>query len=145
MITLPKLGLALPSFHISISGATGSDDDTFQLGPAAGAMAKKKHWTLGVLMQNFLSDDSSESILQPILAYKFDDASSVGIGASEFRYDWNDGTWTQIPLGVQLDHIADVYGQKVQFFINPQYNFQRDSNNSGWTLFMGIVLVVPRA
>jgi hypothetical protein len=34
----------------------------------------------------------------------------------------------------QVDRIADIYGQKVQFFVNPLYNFQSDASNSGWTL-----------
>jgi hypothetical protein len=32
-----------------------------------------------------------------------------------------------------------------ELFVNPQYNFQRDSSNLGWTLFLGIVLLVPHA
>lgn len=123
----------------------GNDDDTFQIGPAAGAVAKNKHWTVGVLTLNYLSSDASQSRIQPILAYKFDERWSVGIGESEFRYDWKDARWTQLPLGVQVDRITDIYGQKIQFFINPQYNFQRDSSDSGWTLFLGIVLLVPDA
>jgi hypothetical protein len=130
---------------VEITANAGADGDTFRAGPAAGAVTKSKYWTVGILTQNFLSEGASESRIQPILAYKFDERWSVGIGESEFRYDWNDATWTQIPLGVQGDHIADVYGQKVQFFINPQYNFQRDSSNSGSTLFLGIVLLVPEA
>jgi hypothetical protein len=114
-------------------------------GPAAGAVTKSKHWTVGFLTQSFLSEGASESRLQPILAYKFDDKWSVGIGESEFRYDWNDDTWTQVPLGIQLDRILDVHGQKLHFFINPQYNFQRDSSDSGWTLFLGAELLVPEA
>jgi hypothetical protein len=124
---------------------SGDNDSTFQAGPAAGAVTKTRHWTIGVLAQNFLGESASQSKIQPILAYKFDDRTSIGVGESEFRYEWDEATWSQIPLGIQADHIADVYGQKLQFFINPQYNFQRDSSNSGWTLYLGIVLLVPEA
>jgi hypothetical protein len=130
---------------VRLTPNSGSDGDTFRAGPAAGAVTKNEHWTVGFLTQNFLSDGASESRLQPILAYKFDDMWSVSIGESEFRYDWNDAMWTQIPLGVQVDRIFDAQGQKLQFFINPQYNFQRDSSNSGWTLFIGVTLLVPGA
>jgi hypothetical protein len=129
---------------LELTPSSGSDD-TFRAGPAAGAVTKNKHWTVGFLTQNFLSDDATESRLQPILAYKFDDVWSVGIGESEFRYDWNDDNWTQIPLGVEVDRIFDIHGQKLQIFINPQYNFQRDSSNSGWTLFLGVTLLIPEA
>jgi hypothetical protein len=124
---------------------SGTDDDTFQFGPAAGAMAKNKHWTFGILTLNYLGSDASETRIKPILADKFDDAWSVSLGENEYRYDWQDASWTQIPLGVQVDYIADVYGQKTQLFINPQYNLQRDSSNSGWTLFLGLTLLVPDA
>jgi hypothetical protein len=124
---------------------SGTDDDTFQLGPAAGAVTKNEHWTVGVLTQNYLGGRASESRLQPILAYKFDDDWAVSIGESEFRYDWKDARWTQLPLGLQVDRIIDIHGQKFQFFVNPQYNFQRDSSNSGWTLFLGLALLVPDA
>jgi hypothetical protein len=119
--------------------------DSIQAGPAAGAVAKNHHWTVGALAQNFLSDDDSQSRLQPILAYKFNDKWSVGIGESEFRYDWNSDRWNQVPLGIELDEIVDPWGQKIQLFVNPQYNFARDESNSDWTLFLGLTLLVPGA
>jgi hypothetical protein len=124
---------------------SGANDDTFQFGPAAGAVAKDKYWTVGVLTLNYLGSDSSQTRIKPILAYKFDEQWSVSLGENEYRYDWQDAIWTQIPLGIQVDYIAEVYGQKTQFFINPQYNFQHDSSNSGWTLFLGLTLLVPDA
>lgn len=124
---------------------TPEGPDTFQLGPAFGAVTKDKYWTVGFLMQNFLADDVAESRFQPILAYKFNDEWAVSVGEFEFRYDWNDADWTQIPLGVEVDYITQLYGQKLQFFVNPQYNFERDASNSGWTLFLGMSLLVPRA
>ncbi|WP_152099855.1 hypothetical protein [Lacipirellula parvula] len=130
-----------PSFRL----LTDANDDSLQAGPAAAAVTKNRHWTVGVLSQNFLNDDASQSRIQPILAYKFDDAWSVGIGESEFRYDWGSDRWSQLPLGIELDKIVDVWGQKLQLFVNPQYNFARDESNSGWTLFLGLTLLVPEA
>jgi hypothetical protein len=124
---------------------SGSGDDTFQVGPAAGAVSKNKHWTVGFLTQNFLSDDVSQSRLQPILVYKFNDQWAVGVGDFEFEYDWDDSEWTQVPIGIEVDYIADIYGQKLQFFVNPQYNLQDDASNSGWTLFLGMALIVPES
>ena len=122
-----------------------ADDDSLQAGPAAAAVAKNRYWTVGALTQNFLNDDASQSRLQPILAYKFDDEWSIGIGESEFRYDWNSDRWSQLPLGIELDKIVDLRGQKMQLFVNPQYNFARDESNSGWTLYLGLTLLVPEA
>jgi hypothetical protein len=50
-----------------------------------------------------------------------------------------------LPLGCELDYIANLWGQKIQWFINPQYNFKTTSSNSGWTVFVGLVLLVPGA
>jgi hypothetical protein len=130
----PSLQLTPPS--TSVAGE-------FQAGPAAGAVRKNKHWSVGILTQNFFAEDAGQSRIQPILSYKFNDSWAVGIGESEFRYNWEDSTWTQLPLGVELDHIANLHGQKMQFFINPQYNFQQDASNSDWTVFLGLTLLLP--
>lgn len=118
---------------------------TFLAGPAGGAVSKTDGWTFGFLIQNFLSDGESQSRIQPILAYKLNDNWAVNIGESEFRYRWDESRWTQLPLGTQLNNISTLWGQKVQFFVNPQYNFVRDSNTSGWTIFVGLTLLVPEA
>ena len=120
-----------------------SGKDEFQLGPVAGDVTKSKDWTMGFLSQNFFSGNASQSRLQPILTYKFNDQWAVGLGEVEFRYDWYDGQWTQAPLGVEVDYLADMCGQKIKLFANPQYNFQSDSANSGWTVFVGMSLLVP--
>ncbi len=129
-----------PVFELTPGGS-----DTFQLGPAFGAVSKDKNWSVGFLTQNFFADEVAETRFQPILAYKFDDRWAVGVGEFEFRYNWEDGRWTQVPLGVEVDYIADIFGQKIQFFVNPQYNFEKDASNSGWTLFLGMALLVPSA
>jgi hypothetical protein len=130
---------------VRLTPGNGSDSDTFQIGPAVGAVSKDKHWTIGFLTQNFFGNDVAESRIQPILAYKFNDEWAIGVGEFEFRYNWEDMTWTQVPLGVEVDYIADIYGQKIQFFVNPQYNLESDASNSGWTLFLGLSLLVPAA
>lgn len=130
---------------VEFKPANGADEETFFLGPAAGAVTKNEHWTVGLLNQNLLADDSSQTRLQPILAYKFNDQWALGVGEFEFRYDWDESRWTQVPLGLQLECIADVYGERIQLFANPQYNFISDASNSGWTIFLGISLLVPDA
>ncbi len=52
---------------------------------------------------------------------------------------------SQVPLGIELDKIVDPWGQKMQLFVNPQYNFAQDESNSGWTLYLGLTLLVPEA
>lgn len=128
---------------VQLTSDGDSQNDSFQIGPAGGVVSKNKHWTVGVLSQNFLADEVAESRIQPVLAYKFNDSWAVGVGEFEYRYDWESSAWTQVPLGVQLERILDVCGEKLQLFINPQYNLERDSSNSGWTLFLGVSLLFP--
>jgi hypothetical protein len=93
---------------VRFSPANGTDSATFQIGPAAGAVSKDEHWTVGFLAQNFFGDNLAESRSQPILTYKFDEQWAIGVGEFEFRYDWIDGTWTQLPLGIEVDYIAEI-------------------------------------
>jgi hypothetical protein len=119
--------------------------DAFQMGPVLGAVAKTKHWTYGFIVQNYLGGNNTESFIQPVLAHKFNDQLALALGDMQFKYDWSNRTWTQLPLGCELDYIANLWGQKIQWFINPQYNFKTTSSNSGWTVFVGLVLLVPGA
>jgi hypothetical protein len=124
---------------------SNSGQDSFQIGPVFGAVTKNKHWTVGFICQNFLSGNDSETYIQPILAYKFNDQLALAIGDMQFKYNWSDRTWTQLPLGVELDYISSLWGQKIQWFVNPQYNFETKSSNSGWTVYVGLTLLVPGA
>ena len=130
---------------VQLAPNASGGQDTFAMGPVFGATSKTKHWTAGFLSLNWFSGNVSESRIQPILAYKFNDQFALSIGEMEFRYNWHDAKWTQLPLGCELDYISDLWGQKIHWFINPQYNFERTSSNSGWTVFVGFSLLVPGA
>jgi hypothetical protein len=132
-----------PSFQFDPSSTPGQNN--FQAGPACGAITKTEHWTVGFLCQNFLSGNNSQTEIQPLLAYKFNDQFAVGIGDMIFVYDWSKSQWPQVPLGVGAQYIADICGQKMEFFANPLYNLDRTASNSGWTLYVGIILLVPGA
>jgi hypothetical protein len=81
--------------------------------------------------KNYLGGNNTETYIQPILAYKFNDRLALAIGDMQFKYNWSGRTWTHLPLGCELDYIADLWGQKIQWFVNPQYNFESTSSNSG--------------
>ena len=72
-------------------------------------------------------------------------ASPTRVYAMQFKYDWNKKQWTQLPLGIELDYVTDFWGQKINWFINPQYNFVTTDSSSGWTIFVGLTLLVPGA
>jgi hypothetical protein len=124
---------------------SSSGKDEFQVGPVFGAVVKSKHWSVGFICQNSLSGNNSETDIQPILAYKFNERLALAIGDMQFKYDWNKDQWTQLPLGIELDYIANFWGQKIQFFANPQYNFATNSSSSGWMVFVGLTVLVPGA
>jgi hypothetical protein len=124
---------------------SSSGEGSLQAGPVLGAVAKTDRWTYGFIMQNYLGGNDSETYIQPILAYKFNDQLALAFGDMQFKYNWSGRTWTQLPLGCELDYISNLWGQKIQWFVNPQYNFEMTSSNSGWTLYVGLVLLVPGA
>jgi hypothetical protein len=131
-----------PAWRFDPDSGSGGD---FQIGPVVGAVAKTKHWTYGFISQNWLGGSDSETDIQPILAYKFNERWALALGEMQFKYDWTDRTWKQVPLGIELNWISDICGQKIEWFVNPQYNFESTSSNSGWTIYLGLVLLVPGA
>jgi hypothetical protein len=122
-----------------------SGQDEFQIGPVFGAVAKLDRWTVGFICQNFLSGNNSDTQVQPILAYKFNEQLALALGDMQFKYDWNKKQWTQLPLGIELDYVTNFWGQKINWFVNPQYNFVTTDSSSGWTVFVGLTLLVPGA
>jgi hypothetical protein len=115
------------------------------MGPVFGAISKSESWTLGFISQNYLNEDDSESRIQLVLSYKFNERLALSAGDMQFKYDWTSHQWTQLPLGIELDFVAKIWGQEVQFFANPQYDFQTNSSNSGGTVFVGFTVLVPGA
>src|SRR5262249_31007358 len=115
-----------------------SGKDEFQIGPVFGAVAKNDGWTVSFICQNFLSGNNSDTQVQPVLAYKFNERLALAIGDMQFKYDWNKKQWTQLPLGIELDYVTNFWGQKINWFINPQYNFVTTDSSSGWTVFVGL-------
>jgi len=131
--------------EVQFNPHSSSGQDEFQIGPVFGAVAKCDRWTVGFICQNFLSGNNSDTQVQPILAYKFNEQWALALGDMQFKYDWNKKQWTQLPLGIELDYISNFWGQKINWFINPQYNFVTTDSSSGWTVFVGLTLLVPGA
>jgi hypothetical protein len=78
----------------------------------SGAVTKSKHWTVGFICQNFFSGNDNETQIQPILACKYNERLALAIGHMQFKYDWNKQKWTQLPLGIELDYIADFWARR---------------------------------
>lgn len=122
-----------------------NSSESFSIGPAAAAVARSKHWTVGLLSENFFGGDNAESFLEPVLAYKFDERWSMSVGEMKFEYDWQSGNWNRVPLSLSLDYISSVFGQKVRWFINPAYNFRNSDGDAEWMFNFGFDLLVPDA
>jgi hypothetical protein len=136
-----KWGIGPSMCMVPESSPKGS---TFQAGPAAGVIHLSEHWTVGMMMQNYLSSQYCETDIEPVLVYKVNEQLMLGIGDLKFEFDWTAGNWIQVPLGLELGYIADVGGQHILFFANPQYNLRNSDGNQEWQFYFGLTLLVPQ-
>ncbi|MCE9555758.1 MAG: hypothetical protein K8T91_20615 [Planctomycetes bacterium] len=128
---------------ISMVPNSSSNGSTFQAGPAAGVISITEHWTIGLLTQNYLSSQYCQTDIEPLLTYKFNETTWLSLGDIKFEYDWTNGHWIQVPLGIELARIVDIAGQKIDFFVNPQYNLRNSDGNQEWQFYFGFTLLLP--
>lgn len=127
----------------SLSSSDAAADD-FAIGPATGAVwAKSKRLNLGVFSQNVFAGDTAVSQLQPVIAYQLGNGWSLSAGDLQFVYDWENGRWLDIPIGVQLGKVTRLFGQPVRWAINPQYNLKDDDGLEEWSVSLTFALLVP--
>jgi len=95
---------------------TGGDSrgaDQWAAGPAVGFVASPSRAVIfGVFNQNlfrFAGDqdlgqaDIDISTIQPIFNYNFGGGWSAGFSEMQIAYDWNEGKFTSLPLGIDLE------------------------------------------
>ena len=112
---------------------TGSDElsaGQFALGPAAGFTVQQGRILWGAFNQNVFTiagdEDKPEvnsSSLQPILNVGLGNDWSTGLSDMSFAYDWDEGDWTSLPLGVKVATLQRVGALPVQFSFSHEYNF----------------------
>lgn len=129
-----------PTVNFGSSG--GLVTDTFQAGPVAGFVVTPEKWNIGLLVQCLFSSQVAAMTLQPILAYQFAQSWTISLGELPFGYNFKQGAFAFVPLGLQLSAVAKIAQQPIRFFFNPQYNTKEIATAPQWTLTSGISFLV---
>lgn len=133
---------------------TATDDELggekWAAGPALGFAARQPGLLWGLFNQNLFSfagnDDRDEvklSILQPIFNYSLPHKWSVGASEMNFTYDWDQGRWANLPLGLKLAKLHRFGRQPVQWSGSAEYNFADDAVAPAWSFNFTVKLLFP--
>ncbi|KUJ84141.1 hypothetical protein AVO45_18340 [Ruegeria marisrubri] len=134
------------------TGSSGLSAEKWGLGPAAGLVVNKSWGIWGLFNQNIFSvggdnarPDVNISILQPILNYQLGDGWSVGPSEMLVTYDWENGDWASLPLGIGVNKLVPIGGNPWQFTVSYEHNFQDDGVRPADTVnFTAKLLVAKR-
>lgn len=134
---------------------TGSSElsaEKWGLGPALGFVARPRWGLFGVFNQNIFTvagdDDAPDvnvSTLQPILSVALGDGWSVGTSDMTFAYDWDEGAFTSLPLGLKVSKLARLGGVPVQTQLSFEHDFYDDRVGPKGTLGLTFKLLLPRS
>ena len=128
-----------PVFNLGINRGPGID--TLQAGPAAAfVITSVSGLSIGLLNQNFFSDQVALSSLQPILLYAPSRIWTIGLGEFPFVYDWNRDIFAVFTIGFQVGVLQQVADQPVRLFISPQFNTKSNTKLYQWTVTSGVTL-----
>ena len=133
------------------TGSSGLSAEKWGLGPAAGLVVNKSWGIWGLFNQNIFSvggdnarPDVNISILQPILNYQLGDGWSVGPSEMLVTYDWENGDWASLPLGIGVNKLVPIGGNPWQFTVSYEHNFQDDGVRPADTVNFTAKLLVAK-
>lgn len=130
-------------------GANGLSADKWALGPALGFSARQPGLLWGGFNQNLFSvagsgqRDVRVSIFQPILNVSLPDKWSIGASEMNLTYDWEQGAWSALPLGIKLAKLTNFGDLPVQLAGSYEYNFVEDYVAPKWTLTFTAKFLFP--
>lgn len=128
----------------SFSAAKSDNPAKASAGPAIGFVAPvSKKLNIGLFNQNLFGSGVSVSQIQPIAAYQLGDGWSLSLGDLQWPYDWNEGTFVSMPVGVQLGKVLPVARQPMRFSVNPQYDMKNLPANGRFKVVFTIQLLLP--
>ena len=137
--------LLLPTATDSALGA-----QKWAAGPALGFVARQPSFMWGLFNQNLFSfasngrrDEVKLSILQPILNYSLPHKWSIGASEMNITYDWNQGVWSNLPLGVKVSKLHKFNALPVQFSGSYEYNFANATVVPEWSVNLTVKLLFP--
>jgi hypothetical protein len=115
------------------TGGQWRGSDQWAVGPAFGFTARPSDdFLFGLFNQNLFhvggeqalgQADVNVSTFQPILNHKLGHGWSIGFSEMQIAYDWEDGRFSSLPLGVQLSKLERFGTQPVQFSLQYEHNF----------------------
>ena len=131
------------------TGSSGLSAEKWGLGPAAGFVANESWGIWGLFNQNIFTvgGDSSRpdvniSIVQPVFNYQLGNGWSVGPSEMLVTYDWENGDWASLPLGIGVNKLVPIGGNPWQFTLSYEHNFQDDGVRPADTLNFTAKLLV---
>lgn len=128
-----------PVFNLGIYRGPGID--AFQAGPATTFVFTHSPWfSFGFLNQNFFSSQVALSTFQPIFVYRPTRVFTLSLGELPLVYNWKQGSFAVFSMGFQIGATANLAGQPVRLFLNPQYNTKSSTELYKWTIASGITL-----
>ncbi|MPY22519.1 hypothetical protein FM037_07950 [Shewanella psychropiezotolerans] len=100
------------------------------IGPAIGFVVHESHLLWGLFNQNIFTiagednrEDINVSILQPLLSLSIGKGWSMGVSEMTATYDWEQGEWSNLPLGFKVAKLHKFGKLPVQFSAQYEYNF----------------------
>lgn len=113
-------------------------------GPAIVFVAKaSKKLNLGAFNQNLFGSGVAISQIQPIAAYQLGQGWSLSLGDLQWAYDWTEGEWLSLPVGLQLGKVLPIAGQPMRFAVNPQYDLKELPGGARFTGLFTVTLLLP--
>lgn len=133
------------------SGDRGLGAGKWAIGPAFGFAARNEKLLWGVFSQNlftiaerFDGPDLNVSTFQPLLNISLGNGWSTGFSEMTFVYDWNQGEFTSLPLGIKFAKLKRFGKVPVQFQATYEHNFYDDGFGPKDTIGFTVKALMPR-
>lgn len=130
------------------SGSLGSGK--WSVGPALGYTYESGQWTFGLYTQSYFSYAGSgarspvaQTQLQPQISVAFPDGWSVGTSEMKFTYDYDTGSFTNVPVGIRVAKQVKAGAKRWDAYFEAEKNLKTSSGTT-WTLRLGAKLVFLR-
>ena len=132
------------------TGGSSRGAEQWGLGPAIGFVARQEGYLFGLFNQNIFTvageDERSDiniSSFQPIFNYKLGSGWSVSFSEMQITYDWENSTWSNLPLGAGINKLHKFGKLPVQFNLQYEHNFADDEVAASDTVRCSVKFLLP--
>jgi hypothetical protein len=133
------------------TGESGLSAEKWAMGPALGFTAQSGNVLWGAFNQNLFTIDGDKdrpdiniSTLQPIFNLGLGNGWSTGLSEMVITYDWDQGGFTSLPLGVKISKLMRFGSTPVQFTGSYEHNFYDEGVAAADTFSFTIKLLMPK-